>query len=68
MKALGTADDDCPPNAVPCPEVNSTPEANLEGQPAMKPIFSNLEKDEVPSWVEGGRYLLYLKEHNRRSD
>jgi hypothetical protein len=59
MKALGATDDDCPQNAIPCPDGNSPAGADLEG----RPMFSNLV-DEVPPWVEGGRYPLYLKEHN----
>ncbi|KIM36226.1 hypothetical protein M413DRAFT_31825 [Hebeloma cylindrosporum] len=68
LKALSATDDDCPPNAVPCPEAHSTSAAGLGRPPTRNPMFSNFEKDEVPSWVVGGRYLLYLKEHNRRSD
>ncbi|KAF8159010.1 hypothetical protein BJ912DRAFT_1050219 [Pholiota molesta] len=45
--------DGCPPTAVPC----------LKEGNARPPMFSNQEKDEVPPWVEGARYLMYLKEH-----
>lgn len=46
---LGFAGDGCPQAAVPC-----------QGGVG---IFSDKERNEVPPWVETGRYLLYLKEH-----
>ncbi|KAF8965729.1 hypothetical protein BDZ97DRAFT_1757015 [Flammula alnicola] len=53
LQALDSEGDNCLPNAVPCSgRENSKP-----------PMFSGESKEEIAPWVEGGRSLLYLKEH-----
>ncbi|KDR70745.1 hypothetical protein GALMADRAFT_75998 [Galerina marginata CBS 339.88] len=60
-QALGAAGDNCPPNAIPCSQPSS-PEA--AGEAATTPLFSHQDNEELPAWVESGRYLLYLQEHH----
>jgi len=55
LQALGSLDDHCIPTAVAC---STSDEAG-------PPLFSSQDKDEVPPWVDAGRYHLYLKEHHR---
>jgi len=59
LQALGSLHDHCIPNAVPC---SDSAQESTETDP---PSFSNQDKDEVPPWVETGRYLVYLKENHR---
>ena len=59
LQALGSIYDHCMPIAVACP---TSDEEYSQSEP---PLFSSQDKDEVPSWVEIGRYHLYLKEHNQ---
>ncbi|CAA7263454.1 unnamed protein product [Cyclocybe aegerita] len=63
--AIGGAGDECPPKAVACPQGGSSPpQAISDSEPEQPPLFSKQEKDEVPAWIEMGRYLLWLKEHH----
>jgi len=49
-KAIGHANDACPPQGVKCSEVGT-------------PRFSAQGKYEVPPWIETGRYSRYLIAH-----
>ncbi|KAF8981283.1 hypothetical protein BDQ17DRAFT_1291199 [Cyathus striatus] len=51
-EALSAEGNGCPPHAHPCGEVES-------------PLFSKQEGDkaEIPSWVEAGRYMFYVRQH-----
>ncbi|KAF8815493.1 hypothetical protein BYT27DRAFT_7079884 [Phlegmacium glaucopus] len=59
LQALGSPGDHCIPTAATCPTLAG------ESAESKPPLFSSQDKDEVPSWVEAGRYHLYLKEHHR---
>jgi len=58
-QTLSAAGDNCPPEAIPCPSFS----AGQDIAQAQMPMFSNFAKDEIPPWVENGRFLLWLKEH-----
>ncbi|KAH9474363.1 hypothetical protein JR316_0012821 [Psilocybe cubensis] len=62
-QALEAAGDNCPPQAIPCPDPPSPDSDAQSTQAHQEPLFSNIKGEEVLPWVEGGRYLLYLSEH-----
>ncbi|PPQ87648.1 hypothetical protein CVT25_011486 [Psilocybe cyanescens] len=61
-QALEAAGDNCPPQAIPCPESPSSDSDSQSTQIQTTPTFSHIDGEEVVPWVEGGRYLLYLSD------
>ncbi|EDR01449.1 uncharacterized protein LACBIDRAFT_310814 [Laccaria bicolor S238N-H82] len=56
----------CPAHATPCSSSSPTPDdAKTTLSHSTEPLFSkpNDGKPQTPSWVEGGRYMLYVKEN-----
>ncbi|KAF8876976.1 hypothetical protein CPB84DRAFT_379267 [Gymnopilus junonius] len=69
IQRLRVANDNCPPRAIQCPQPRLYDPEDDEGEdhvepPLNKPKFSNLDAEEVPPWVDNGRYLLFLSEHH----